>query len=72
MRVKGMRSFWGLAVQVVDALVTGQLEELRFPEEQTLIEKNETRMIILLSDLTVLVWAPSRELLDLAEDEKDR
>jgi len=67
-----MRSFWGLAVQVVDALVTGQLEELRFPEEQTLIEKNETRMIILLSDLTVLVWAPSRELLDLAEDEKDR
>lgn len=64
--------FWGLAVQVVDALVTGQLEGLRFPEEQTLIEKNETRMIILLSDLTVLVWAPSRELLDLAEDEKDR
>jgi len=64
--------FWGLAEDIVKALETGQVQRLEFPKHETTVERSDTRMVVLLSDFTVLIWAPSREELDLAEDNAAR
>lgn len=61
--------FWGLALEVVERLRTGQIKSLEFPPEETTVKKTDSQMIIIFSDRTVLAWAPSQKFLDLVEDE---
>ena len=60
--------FWGLASHVVDALQSGRVETLNFANDPAQIKRVRATMSIILADMTALIWAPTLEELEKAED----
>ena len=55
--------FWGLARNVIDSLRTGQIRQLEFPPEETVVKKSDSQVTIAFSDRTIVAWAPSSNML---------
>jgi hypothetical protein len=56
--------FWGMASDVINALVTGRLADLDFTaSEPAIVLRMQKRMLILMPDRTLLAWAPTMEYL---------
>ena len=65
---KGGVFFWGLALEVVDRLQSGQVADLHPPNEDAIIEQRGDVFSIEMPDWSVLLWSASVGNLEAAED----